>query len=91
MDIIGVASIPKPRAPHPDERAHTQPRANAIVCVCTITGGYSNDDIFFMEVCAYSLVCANRNELFKLRAEQPFTCQVSQQGFRKLQALLTSA
>jgi len=53
--------------------------------------GYSNDDIFFMEVCAYSLVCANRNELFKLRAEQPFTCQVSQQGFRKLQALLTSA
>ena len=51
--------------------------------------GYSNDDIYFLEVCLYSLACANHDELFTVRAEQPFQCHVDQAGFRRLQALLT--
>ncbi len=46
-------------------------------------------DIFFLEVCAYSMSCANRDELFTVRAEQPFHCRVDQRGFRKLQEYLT--
>lgn len=52
--------------------------------------GYSNDDIFFLEVCIYSLVCSNRDELFLLRAGQPFTCQLDEAGFWRLHRYLTA-
>ena len=50
--------------------------------------GYSNDDIFFMEVCAYSMVCANHETLFTIEAEQPFVCEVEAAGVRRLQQYL---
>lgn len=50
--------------------------------------GYANDDIFFLEVCIYSKICANRDELFRLEATELFTCQVSEAGVRELQKLL---
>ena len=52
--------------------------------------GYSNDDIYFLEVCLYSLACTNNVELFTIGAAQPFHCQVNSAGFRKLQGYLTS-
>ena len=51
--------------------------------------GYSNDDIYFLEVCMYSMACTNNDELFSVRAEQPYHCKVDETGFRRLEALLT--
>ena len=51
---------------------------------------YSNDDIFFLEVCMFSKICANNWELFQLAAGDHFRCQVSEEGFRELQAYLTA-
>lgn len=50
---------------------------------------YSNDDIFFLEVCMYSKICQNNDELFRVGAERPFRCQVSDSGFRELESILT--
>ena len=50
---------------------------------------YANDDIFFLEACIYAKICANAEELFRLRPAQRFTCQVTEAGFRELQELLT--
>ena len=52
--------------------------------------GYSNDDIYFLEVCTYSMACENNEELFRVNAEQPFHCKVNEAGFRKLREYLTS-
>jgi len=49
---------------------------------------YSNDDIFFLEVCMYSKICANNWEIFQLNPGDWFHCQVSEEGFRELQAYL---
>ena len=51
---------------------------------------YSNDDIFFLEVCFYSQVCANNDELFRLDDGEPFHCAVSEEGFGHLQRLVVS-
>ena len=51
---------------------------------------YSNDDIFFLEVCMYSKICAYNWELFQLGPGDWFHCQISEEGFRELQAYLTS-
>ena len=50
---------------------------------------YSNDDIFFLEVCMYSKICSNNDEMFRVRAEEDFRCQISPEGFRELERLLT--
>ena len=50
---------------------------------------YTNDDIFFLESCLYSMVCANNEELFALKPREPFHCRVSERGFRRLQTYLT--
>ena len=52
---------------------------------------YSNDDIYFLEVCMYSKMCSNREELFRVEAKERFTCEVDPAGFRELQALLTGS
>ena len=51
---------------------------------------YSNDDIYFLEICMFSKICENNFDLFTLGAGEWFHCQVSQKGFRELQAYLTS-
>ena len=53
--------------------------------------GFANDDIFFMELCAYSKICSNREQLFGLKAGEPFTCEVDPVGIRELQSLLLKA
>ena len=50
---------------------------------------YSNDDIFFLEVCVYALICRNHDELFRVQAEAWFHCEVSDAGWRQLQRYLT--
>jgi len=51
---------------------------------------YSNDDIYFFEVCFYSKLCANNDELFRLDKDEDFHCVVSPEGFRDLQRLLVA-
>ena len=53
--------------------------------------GFANDQIFYAEACAYSKMCANRKELFKVKAGELFTCEVSEEGVRELQRLLVAA
>lgn len=53
--------------------------------------GYANDDIFFLETCLYSKICANHDELFRLDAGEMFTCQLHVEGVRELQKLLLAA
>jgi len=49
---------------------------------------YTNDDIFFLEVCLYSMICANADELFRIEQDEDWHCVVSPAGFRRLQRLL---
>ena len=49
---------------------------------------YSNDDIYFLEVCMFSKICANNWELFQLGPGDWFHCQISETGFRELQSYL---
>lgn len=51
---------------------------------------YSNDDIYFLEICMYSKICANNWELFQVEAGENFRCQISETGFRELQRYLLS-
>jgi len=51
---------------------------------------YSNDDIYFLEVCMFSKICANNWELFQINDGNWFRCQISETGFRELQAYLLS-
>ena len=53
--------------------------------------GYANDDIFFLEACIYSKICANNDELFRLEAGDLFTCKLHDHGVRELQGLLVAA
>ena len=50
---------------------------------------YSNDDIFFLEVCMYTKICRNADDLFRVKAEETFHCDVSVEGFRELQRILS--
>jgi len=52
---------------------------------------YANDDIFFLESCLYSQVCTNSDELFALGVGEHWTCQFSEEAFRKLQEVLLDA
>jgi hypothetical protein len=50
--------------------------------------GFANDDIYYLEVCLFSQVCANRDELFALAKGQDFVCRVDEPAFRELQVWL---
>lgn len=50
--------------------------------------GWSNDDVYFLEVCMFSSMCRNRHELFNVKAGQPFVCEWSLSGFKELQRIL---
>ena len=52
---------------------------------------YDQASIFFLEVCTYSVLCENNEALFKLSAGELFTCKVSADGIRRLQAMLIDA
>ena len=57
---------------------------------CNSTG-FAQEDIFFLELCAYSKICANNDVLFQLKVGQMFTCEVSPSGIRELRHLLLAA
>lgn len=50
--------------------------------------GYTNDDIFYLEVCLLAAMCTNAETLFKLRVGEEFTCEFSTERFASLAALL---
>lgn len=50
---------------------------------------YVSDDIFFLEMCTYSLICKNREELFHVHDGGFFECDLDEQGFRLLQYYVT--
>ena len=58
---------------------------------CDRRKAYSNNDILFLEVCTYSKICANADELFSLSEGAPFQCHVREHRIRELQALLVNA
>lgn len=51
---------------------------------------YSNDDIYFLEVCVYSMICHNSDELFAMKVGHRFHCRINEEGFRRMQRYLTS-
>lgn len=54
--------------------------------------GYTNDDIFYLEVCLFHQMCENGAELFRLPStSRPFLCDFSPRRFAELGAILTSA
>jgi len=55
---------------------------------CDRNRGFANDDIFPLEACLFSQVCANRDELFRLNAGEPFVCDIDIPGFRHLEQML---
>lgn len=46
--------------------------------------GYASSDIFYLEVCIYSLMCSNRDELFSLKVGDAFHCKMDWEGWQKL-------
>ena len=50
--------------------------------------GYATDSIFYLEVCVFNQICSNAWELWSVRRGDPFRCELSDDGFRGLQALL---
>ena len=52
--------------------------------------GYANDDIFYLEVCLFAVVCANGQQLFQVDAAQNFECQIDAPAVRELQGWLVA-
>ena len=50
--------------------------------------GYTNVDIYYLEVCTLHAICDNGDDLFKLSAGEKFRCQFSPARFRELQSQL---
>jgi len=55
---------------------------------CNTWDGFANDDIFYLEVCLFSQVCANSEQLFQIDVGERFVCDFSADGFEQLQAWL---
>ena len=49
--------------------------------------GYTNDDIYYIEVCLWDQICTNGAEVFEHR-HGAFQCDFSEERFRELQAIL---
>jgi len=43
--------------------------------------GYASSDIYYMEACVYSMMCKNRDEFWRLDAEQDFVCDMNWEGY----------
>lgn len=50
--------------------------------------GFTNDDIYFMEICLFNQVCENNFELFTLDKGQNFICKFSAERFAELEAII---
>jgi len=55
---------------------------------CDEFTGFANDDIFYLEVCLFSQICRNSDQLFEVDVGQPFVCDVSPNGFAALKRWL---
>lgn len=55
---------------------------------CNDWDSFANDDIFYLEVCIFSMVCKNSKHLFEIDVGEPFLCEVSQEGFDLIQRFL---
>ena len=55
---------------------------------CDPWHGFANDDIYPLEVCLYSQVCSNNDDLFRVEAGERFVCDIDVPGFRRLQRML---
>ena len=45
-------------------------------------------DVFYHEVCIYSLICLNGADMFNLDVGEAFECEISAPGFRELERIL---
>ncbi len=58
---------------------------------CVSGEGYNNDDVFFLEVCIYSVICDNADSLFTdAGPEEDWVCDFNPEGLRKLESWLTA-
>jgi len=55
---------------------------------CSDTVGFANDDIFYLEVCLFSQVCSNAQQMFKLGVGDRFVCDFDRLGFEELKRQL---
>ena len=55
---------------------------------CQLDTNFANDDIYYLEVCLFSMICANRDVLFEIRALEDFQCSFDDEGFDLLKRLL---
>merc|ERR1712031_149562 len=58
---------------------------------CSSSHGFANDDVFFTEVCTYSIICSNGNELLDLSDGQSWRCNLSDSGMQWLKEKLLDA
>ncbi|KAL1496870.1 hypothetical protein AB1Y20_014453 [Prymnesium parvum] len=57
---------------------------------CSKQSGFANDDIYFLEVCLFAMICSNHDQLFEVDADEEFVCKWDPEGFATLQSLLLS-
>jgi len=50
--------------------------------------GFATDDVFFLEVCLFSFLCKNNEELFTLEVGAFYVCDFSADAFDELQSLI---
>lgn len=53
--------------------------------------GYANDDIYYLESCFFSMLCRNRDQLFKIRYAQDFVCDLDEGKFWEIAHLLLNS
>ena len=55
---------------------------------CDWDHGFANADIFYLEVCLFSQVCSNADELFRVDTGSWFRCNFDRSGFDALREML---
>ena len=55
---------------------------------CDTQTRFANDDIFFLEVCLFSKICTNREQLFRTGRGADFVCELDREGMAQLRDLL---
>ena len=55
------------------------------------SAGYASSDIFYLESCFYSMMCANRDELFSVQPGRNWTCQLDRRGFERMRDYVLAA
>jgi len=48
---------------------------------CVGEDGYATDSIFFLEVCLFSAICSNRQDLFRLRSGDEWECDLDEGAY----------